>query len=98
MQRSSMVANILILLAGTTLLSGASDGGSQEAQLSVTATVIHPAQVSVLESSAESAVLLIGNTDSVQVNVVGGSATAVDHNKTIVRSDGAGPVGVTVRY
>lgn len=88
----------LALIGCATSTQAIADAGSQDAQLSVTATVIRPVQISTVSSNFEDRVIAIRNVAAVEVVAVGGTVNETEQDRTIVTSDGSSQLTLTLIY
>lgn len=93
-----MATQALTILAAAIAGSASMEPGSQQAQLAVTATVVRPAEIVAFPSAGEGAVVLIRNTEAIEVVADGGTVRQLDGGATAVTSDVAGLVTITLEF
>lgn len=93
-----ILAPAFTLLAAA--LAGAAPAGQSRAQdqLGVTATVIRPAELTVIASPLGGPVALIHNSASIAVVTDGGSIRHLDGDTIAVSRDASGPVTITLIF
>lgn len=78
--------------------AASTEQSSQQAQLGVTATVVRPAEIIAFPSHMDGAVALIRNSAVIEVVADGGTVRQLDGETTVVTSNGADWVTITLFF